>query len=249
MPTPFMHLHTAEQILATMDNDPCHSLLQQEWPAFYLGSIAPDYQGMCDVPRHESHFYTIPVPDDGPSGYERMLIEHPQLANGANLPSAQAVFVAAYGAHLLLDLIWLHEIVYPFFVTHDNWEGREDRRLSHFILLTYLDQMARNALPTTAVTTLASAQPQNWLPFVDDDCLIKWRNLIVEQLYPSAMSQTVTIYAERLSMTPKAFAACLQDPDWMTAQVFDKIPVAVVQDILQQAVPRSIDLITNYLTN
>jgi hypothetical protein len=59
--------------------------------------------------------------------------------------------------------------------------------------------------------------------------------------------KTVEIYAGRLGISPEQFVANLQDPAWMQAQVFDKIPVDQVQQILQTAVPKSIDLINDYL--
>jgi hypothetical protein len=47
-------------------------------------------------------------------------------------------------------------------------------------------------------------------------------------------------------MTPAEFAASLEDPDWMEAHVFDRLPVAEIQEILQAALPRSVDLLLGY---
>ena len=125
----------------------------------------------------------------------------------------------------MLDLIWLREVVYPFFYLPRDLGDRQKRQLTHFILLTYLDTIALNALPETAVSTLAAADSKQWLPFIDDAILTEWRDMLVTQLQPGAPVKTVEIYAGRLRASPVEFAANLQDPAWMQAQVFDKIPV------------------------
>lgn len=249
MPTPFMHLHVAEQIYTlagSMGNGRLQSTLAADWPAFYLGSVAPDVNAISTITRETTHFYDMPPARDE-MAYPTMLAQYPQLNNLAEMPSAQVIFVAAYSAHLMLDLIWLREIVYPFFYLPKHLGDRRQRQLTHFILLTYLDTIALNALPETAVSTLAAANPTGWAPFIPDAILGDWQAMLAAQLVPGATAQTVEIYAGRLGMSPAEFAANLQDPVWMQAQVFDMIPVAQVQQILQTAVPQSLDLITNYL--
>lgn len=249
MPTPFMHLHIAEQIkerATYRGNGRLQSVLKAEWPAFYLGSVAPDVNAISAIPRAGTHFYEMPPADDE-MAYPTMLRQYPQLARVGTMPAAQAICVAAYSAHLMLDLIWLREVVYPFFYLPKDLGDRQQRRLTHFILLTYLDTIALNALPETAVTTLAAAKTTQWLPFIEDAILTEWRDLLVDQLRPGAPVKTVEIYAKRLGMSPAEFAADLQDPDWMQARVFSKIPVDKVQQILQTAVPKSVALIRNYL--
>lgn len=250
MPTPFMHLHIAEQILsmaAADGNGRLHQTLAAEWPAFYLGSVAPDVNAISTLPREDTHFYDVP-PAPGETAYGAMLAQYPQLTNLAAMSPGQAVCVAAYSAHLLLDLVWLREVVYPFFYKADHLGDRKQRQLTHFILLTYLDTIAFDALPQTAVSTLAAAQSNQWLPFIDDTILTTWQGMLVDQLQPGAAVKTIEIYAGRLKMSPAEFAANLQNPDWMQAQVFGKIPVAQVQNILQTAVPRSVEFIRSYLS-
>lgn len=246
-----MHLHIAEQIYETVSangNGRLQTSLAAEWPAFYLGSVAPDVNAISTLPRASTHFYDIP-PDPDETAYGTMLAQYPQLADLAAMPPGQAICVAAYSAHLMLDLIWLREVVYPFFYLAEDLGDRQQRRLTHFILLTYLDTIALDRLPETAVSTLAAAQSNHWLPFIDDEILVAWQEMLVAQLQPGTPVKTVEIYAGRLKITPEEFAANLQDPTWMQEQVFDKIPVHEVQQILQTAVPKSIDLINEYLGN
>ncbi|MEM7114250.1 MAG: zinc dependent phospholipase C family protein [Chloroflexota bacterium] len=250
MPTPFMHLAIAEQVQERLrpdgQNGRLATLLSQNWSPFYLGSVVPDLSAISDVAREATHFYKIPIPPDVHAVPE-MLAANPELADVASLTPEHAVFIAGYSAHLLLDVIWLREIVYPFFVIHDSWSDQQSRRVAHFILLTYFDQHDRRALPKTADRILAAAQSNNWLPFAPDDAINRWQAMLVEQLHPGAPSETINIYAERVGMTPTHFAASLNDPDWMADQVFGKIPVDQVRAVLQTAVPRTIDLINDYL--
>jgi Zinc dependent phospholipase C len=249
MPTPFMHLHIAEQIYqlaAANGNGRLQTCLSAEWPAFYLGSVAPDVNAISDIPRAGTHFYEVPPPREA-MAYPTMLAQYPQLKNLSTMPAGQAVCVAAYSTHLMLDLIWLREVVYPFFYLPKALGSRQERRLIHFILLTYLDKIALDALPQTAVSTLAAANSRQWLPFIDDAVLNQWRDMLVAQLEPGAPVKTAEIYAERLGMTVTEFSTNLLNPRWMQTQLFDKIAVDKVQAILQTAVPQSLELTINYL--
>ena len=250
MPTPFMHLHMAEQIHSQMEQtEDGHLALQkieQEWPAFYLGSIAPDVNSISEIARETTHFYAMP-PSPEHQAHQEMLQQFPELAYSDELRNETAVFLAAYQAHLLLDLIWLREVVHPYFVQAENFESRKQRWLTHFILLTYLDTLALAALPKTAVFTLAKAQTNHLLPFMGASVLTNWRDMIVEQLQPNSPVKTIEIYAQRIGISSEEFAANLDDQTWMAIHVFDKIPVDEVQDRLTEAVPRSIKIISNYL--
>lgn len=251
MPTPFMHLQIAEEIRSKLEARPASNgrlpvLLRREWPAFYLGSVAADFPSITGTPRVASHFYDMP-PSPHAEAHETMLATYPELADANSLPPDQAVFVAAYGIHLMLDLMWFRQILMPYFVEAPHLGDRQQRRLVHFILLTYLDTLALAALPATAMETLAAAEPHNWLPFTDDTVLARWRDVLVAQLQPGAPVQTVSIYAERLGISPEAFAANLRDRQWMAANVFAKVPVDKIQARLVAAVPESIDLLREYL--
>jgi hypothetical protein len=154
------------------------------------------------------------------------LAAYPQLADGAALPPEQALFVAAYSVHLMVDLIWFRDVLIPYFVNAKQWASAfEERRMVHQMVLTYLDKLAYDALPETAVTTLSSAVPNQWLPFVSDEALRQWQDLLVAQLEPTGELETINVYAGRLGMTPAAFAANLNSPAWMDEHVFRYIPI------------------------
>ncbi|MBE2197432.1 MAG: hypothetical protein IAE79_02405 [Anaerolinea sp.] len=252
MPTPFTHLQIAEQIRRQVVADGrspdgrLAELLQTEWPAFYLGSVAPDVQTISGAPRPQTHFYDIPPAPDS-QAYPLMLATYPELADAATLLPAQAVFVAAYNAHLLLDLVWYRQISLPYFVDAAGLGSRDHRRLLHHTLLTYLDKQAYLSLPDTAVTTLAAAQPAHWLPFVTDADLLAWRDLLVAQLQPGAALQTAAVYAGRLHLSPAILTAYVDDPTWLHAHLFRSIPLDQVQAQLATAVGASVQCVKTYL--
>lgn len=243
-----MHLHIAELIRAKVgENGRLASALSASWPAFYLGSVAPDCQELAGISREATHFYGLP-PEPGNLAYPRMLAQYPQLADGAVLPPEQATFVAAYSVHLMYDLIWFREVLLPYFVNAPQWtEAFEERRMVHQILLTYLDKLAYESLPETAVTTLSAAVPNHWLPFASDEVLCQWQKGLVAQLEPAGELETINVYAGRLGITPAEFAANLDSPEWMDAHVFSNVPVMEIQQKLETAVIDSIALISHYL--
>ena len=243
-----MHLHIAELIREQAgDNGRLSSTLSASWPAFYLGSVAADCQELAGVSREATHFYGIP-PEPGNLAYPRMLAQYPQLADGAALPPEQAMFVAAYSVHLMYDLIWFRDVLLPYFVNAKQWASAfEERLMVHQVVLTYLDKLAYDSLPETAVTTLSSAVPNHWLPFISDKALCQWQDLLVAQLEPAGELETINVYAGRLGITPDAFAANLNSPDWMDTHVFQYIPVGEIQAKMETAVTDSIALICDYL--
>lgn len=245
-----MHLQVAERIRAHEHlPPPIANLIDREKPAFYLGNVAADFQTISDVPRDATHFYQLP-PAPETVAHERMIQLNPQLADATTLPAAQAVFIAAYRAHLLLDQVWYWRVLIPYFVEARDWHVDHRRRfLVHNTLLTYLDKLAFESLPAAAGATLAAARPDNWLPFAGDGDLIRWRDMLASQLRPGAAIQTIAIYAERLRITPKTFAANLEDASWMQREVFDKAPLEEINAIITGAVNQSVTLISNYLCN
>ncbi|MCA9981420.1 MAG: hypothetical protein KDD89_11315, partial [Anaerolineales bacterium] len=143
MPTPFMHLYMAEQVrhhVQKMSHTAVlHRLLCAEWAAFYLGSVAPDFQAICHVPRETTHFYPIPPEPDDEGAFDRLLAQYDFLTAVGDLSPAHAVFIAGYGAHLLYDLIWDSAILTPRFRLAE-WDEVRARFMGYNTLLTYLDR-------------------------------------------------------------------------------------------------------------
>ena len=221
------------------------SALEESWPAFYLGSVAPDYQTICGIPRAETHFYSMP-PESRSQGPRKILAEYPQLLPGRSLEPGQAMCMAAYLVHLQLDLNWHYDVVLPYFANAAVVGDPRQGYLLHLILLTYLDQVAFHSLPDTAPAVLSAAEYDHWLPFATDDQIGAWHEFLLEQMGPDAATQTVQIFAGRLRMTPDEFSAKLSDLDWMNRELFSRIPVAKIQRQLIESVSQCLDLVEAY---
>ncbi len=246
MPTPFMHLQMAEAIGIHADLHPdARDLLAAHRSEFYLGSVAPDVQTVSRVPRVQTHFYDLP-PETDDKAYPKMLARYPRL-NSKSLPPNKAVFVSAYCAHLMLDLRWYYEVLIPYFIDPPSWDDNHQRFVVHNTLLTFLDKSAANSLPSDVAQVLDSIDEGGWLPFVENEDLMKWRDILVDQLRPGAPLRTIEIYASRLYMSPEEFAANLNQPAWMDEHLFRRVPVPAVKEMLASAVPESVKLINDYL--
>lgn len=242
-----MHLLAAERIrdhpyLGTN----VRNLLYRYYPAFYFGNVAPDYQWLCDIPRETTHFYTLPLTDNW-DATQAMFANYPELLEAAALPREQAVFVAGYCTHLLLDLRWYRDILIPFFVETAGWQDHFQRFVAHHTLLTYLDSQAVSLLPDDARAILAAAEPHHWLPFADNIDLLRWQSMLVAQLEPSAPLQTAVIYADRLSISADEYMARLAEPEWMDENLFNRVAVGEVEDILVNSVSESALFVNTYL--
>lgn len=247
MPTPFMHLYMAERVLADdRVADELSTLLRSELSAFYFGNVAPDFQVIADVKRQETHFYPIPAEIGDYGAFERMQAAYPQFADPAGLSRREAVMTAAYGAHLIYDLVWNHHILAPCFLDQE-WGTPLERFTAHVVLLAYLDRVSLRELPESAEGVLEAAVFEGWLPFDGEGKLAEWQELLVAQLRPEGEAQTIEIFASRLRMEPAAFSANLNDPDWMAEHVFQHASLAHVAEVDQLALTKSVALLVDYL--
>lgn len=245
-----MHLQLSEEmrLLALGRQDLDHrlgSILVDAWPAFCLGSVAPDYQTICGVPRAETHFYAMP-PQSRWQGQQNMLAQYPQLYPSKSLKPDKAAFVAAYLVHLRLDLNWHYDVVIPYFANTSVVGDLRQGYLLHVILLTYFDGLAFQSLPDPVSTALANAEYDHWLPYVANDQLDAWRKFLLEQMAPGATTQTIQIFADRLRMTPDEFTVKLNDRDWMNRELFSRIPVSKIQCQLMKSMSECLDLVETY---
>jgi len=123
-----MHLQIAERIRQDGGLDSgMLGQIEDQLPAFYLGNVAPDYQTITSTPRVKTHFYNLP-PGPEEDACREMLEQYPALRNSDIVSSAQAMFVAAYCCHLLLDLRWYREILIPYFLSPGDWTKEPSNR-------------------------------------------------------------------------------------------------------------------------
>ena len=248
MPTPFMHLDYAERIVRNRSiPNSTVELLKANWPAFYLGSIAADYQSICDVPREVTHFYPVPLLPEH-DALATLFEKNRALSDVEQLSAETMTFIAAYLAHLHFDLVWYRQIMLPFFAFNPLFEGveRRERFTVHNILLTYLDRQALSALPDSAENSLAAATCPTKIDFINPEQLDRFRSQVAGQLLPGAPIITVQLYADRMGISASEFGQHLADSSWMQTEVFDRIPLNQVLDIFEQTISECVEIIVNY---
>lgn len=247
MPTPFNHLRIAADLLATPGlAAEVRTLIQHHWPAFLLGNIAPDVQSITGAPREATHFFPVPI-GNAPSAASRLFAEHPTLAHPQPLPPAQAAFLAGYLAHLEFDQHWVRAIFEPVFGPEQTWGTFAERLYLHNALRSYWDFGDLAALPDETATALSAAQPAAWLPFVADDDLARWRDLIADQLHTGTGAEgTLRVFAERMQVEPATLAALVHSPAAMAERVFSRVAWEEVLAYRVQALAASAQLLTAY---
>lgn len=248
MPTPFYHLSIATELLDSPAlPEAIRSLLQQQRCAFFLGKTAPDVQSLSGQPRHETHFYRIPLVESNPP-WERLFSSYPQLARADQLPPDQAVFMAGYICHLQADIIWIKELFLPYFLPLLTKIRRKQVGYLHNVLRSYLDERILHDLQQDVGQCLMDVQAENWLPFVQAKYLTEWRNFIAGQLMPGAKVQTVEVFAARMKMPVEALLELLHSESRMESEIFSFIPYQVLVEYRLKLVSSNLELLGEYFS-
>lgn len=247
MPTPFYHLALAGAMLADQRLQPsARELLTETHAAFIFGNTAPDVQTMSGDDRIATHFFHVPLRDKTPA-YETMFARHSQLSVAAVLPKEQSAFIIGYICHLLLDQLWIGEILEPYFGFRATWENLRERLFLHNVMRIHLDRQDLAQLPSDLDVVLAHVQPTAWLPFVEDQHLRAWRDFLSVQLAPDADIQTVAVFAERMGRAPSEFETLLDSPQRLQTRLWENIPESELTSFRQRALAKSIELVHSYL--
>jgi hypothetical protein len=245
MPTPFNHLLIARDFLNAPELDSAlRAALEAERPAFLLGNIAPDVQTVSGQTREATHFFPVPL-DGAPPAHQVIFRRHPALAAPARLPPAQAAFFTGYLVHLEFDQCWISDIFAPVFGPEQTWDTFGERLYLHNALRAHWDASDLARLPETTGPQLSAAQPRAWLPFVGDEPLARWRDLVADQLHSGA-ARTIEVFAERMGVDPARFARLLNSPEEMEQRVFAHVSPERLARYRALALARSLDLIRVY---
>ncbi|MBM4424065.1 MAG: zinc dependent phospholipase C family protein [Chloroflexi bacterium] len=243
MPTPFYHLSLVRDLLVAGQLPP---LLGDEWPAFCLGNIAPDAQNISGQTRAATHFFDVPMTDLTPA-WHVMFHRFPRLADPAPLSPAHAAFVAGYLCHLALDQVWIADIFDPVFGEHAGWDSFRRRLFLHNVLRVYLDRLDLPKLQNGTGGALREARPRDWLPFLADDALSRWRDFVADQLADGGESQTIEVFAARMRVAPAEFESLLQSPAAMQENIFRRLPFSSLNTFRQRGLDRTLEVIAEYL--
>jgi len=247
VPTPFYHLHVAEDLLNHPDlTDPAFSILKAYRGEFFLGNTAPDVQTVSGQDRRVTHFFDLPIRTGAVPAWEKMLALNPSLIRPANLPPSQAAFLAGYLCHLQADWLWVLEIFAPVFGPGNTWKSFEQRLYLHNVLRSYLDGKIIGSVPSGMGTDLRLASPAGWLPFVEDVYLCQWRDFLAQQLQPGALVRTVEVFAARQGIPAEAYYQLINSEERLDREIFIRLPRAALVDYRQRLLEKNVSLIHAY---
>ena len=145
----------------------------------------------------------------------RLLRRHPALRRPRD--EAHRIFLAGYVAHLGMDEIWTRQLFWPRFRQNGWGPDRRARVYALHVLLSWLDERDYQVPNAAIAQALAQARPARWLPFLADDDLLAWRDLILRQLQGS--SETLAILSRRVGATSAEFRALLDDSPALQQQL------------------------------
>ena len=250
VPTPFYHLSLAHEISEHPSLSPdLRSMLRTHRGAFFLGNTAPDVQVLSGQNRRVTHFFSVPAHSGGHVPWNRMLLEYPGLNRPGDLSPASAAFIAGYLCHLQADWIWILDIFQPGFGPDQTWETFTKRLYLHNVLRAYLDVKVLEDLPSDVATQLRLTQPDQWLPFVQDKLLIKWRDFLCDQLQPGESIKTVEVFASRQGVDPEEFHSLLRSEERMEVNIFKHVTRQQLDIYRERLIAQNVDLLDDYLNN
>jgi hypothetical protein len=221
------------------------TLLRSAWGAFLLGSVAPDARVSSGISRVDTHFFEY-TPSIDPPPVSAMLTRHPGLRHSApndEKEAARVAFVAGYAGHLAMDEIWCVDMLFPHFIHGHEWNGHSDAMLTLHVLLSHLDERDLQQLPAGEHYYLMSAEPCRWLPFMPDEALRGWRDIIAAQLPPAGASRTLEILGKRVGLSVEEMAGYVTSKARMDEIVWSTIPaerLAAAEEAMYVAVRRTV---------
>jgi hypothetical protein len=217
--------------------------------AFLLGAISPDVRTVSGQAREATHFFTIP-PTSSTEGPDAMLAAYPDLNPAASLNPVRAAFVAGYITHLVMDQTWLEVVVMPgLFVDGLTWGVHHPNWRLYSILMTWLEYRAAPRVQPETAGYLGSALPDHWLPFVEDEHLIKWRDHVIRMMQGVGPRRTSEIFARSNDMSPDELEALVLSEDRMAAEAYPTVAPDRLATFEADTARRSLDAVLRYLAD
>ncbi len=245
MPTPFTHLANAKQLLADSGLLPNQrALLEQHWGAFLLGSIAPDAHSKASgLKRSDTHFFEY-TPKVDPPAEDVLFASYPELVTVND--SAHAAFIAGYLGHLAMDEVWCERVIMPIRLA-EHWGSRTVRQLVIVLLVGVVDGRDYAVLPTSYHVALSETQPQDWLPFLSDEAIVAWGQLVAGQIAPDGVPFTTDILGRTIPMAQAELAALLESPVKLQSKLWDYFSQARLAEAEAAAYQHMRSVVCTYL--
>jgi len=247
MPTPFMHLSATHRLLQD-ESVPLNLRMHLKYPehlgAYLLGNVAPDARVSGGLERANTHFFDY-AETITPHAVDTMLTTHPQLRTAQG---AQQAFVCGYIGHLAMDVVWAEAMLYPYFYMQKDWADTNTRYLMLHVLLCHMDERDYQQWDAGYNALLAAATPQKWLPFLGDQDLIAWRDIIARQIVSENASETLAVLGKRVPVGEAGLAAYLKDEAKLNTDLFAYVPLAAIAKVEEIMYHAMIKYVIEYLS-
>ena len=115
----------------------------------------------------------------------------------------------------------------------------------HNVLRTHLDQQLYPCINPQMGVYLQSLKPDHWLPFVRDEHLIEWKDILADQLAPDGEAKTSQIFAERLGLPVEKFYAFIGSPQRLQDELYAYVPATIEIRYHQQIIWESVRQLNN----
>ena len=249
MPTPFYHLSLAAELLdcGELPTFAAEPLIDQRC-AFFFGKTAPDVQTLSGQPRSETHFYWLPLADQL-LPWRQLLKRFPELADPAGLDPARAAFTAGYLCHLQADILWIEKISMPYFISLVGWKKRKREKIFlHNVLRAYLDEKILPDLPADLAECLRLVKADDWIPVLQNDDLIRWRDYLADQLSPEGVTHTVELFASRQGIPVEEFTALLHSEERLERDLFSFVSRDTLVEYREAVIAENLVLLKQYFS-
>lgn len=247
MPTPFMHLAATHRLL---HDDALPAAIRQTLTnpkhlgAYLLGNVAPDARVSGGLKREDTHFFEYAAKID-PHPYAAMMKKHPALQTATG---AQQAFVCGYLAHLAMDVVWAEDMLFPLFYAQTHWADPTTRYIMLHVLLSLLDERDYQQWDAAYNSALAKAKPRHWVPFLRDDDLAAWRDLIARQITTPDSSETVAVLGARIPIGAQGLRALMDDTERLETELYAYVPQASIAAIEENMYRAMINQVLAYMS-
>lgn len=221
MPFSQTHLLAAYKLL----NDAQYDWIQDDKAvaAFLFGSVAPDTRVVSGQSRESTHFFTIP-PQSNSFSPSTMLAAWHELADPAALRADHAALIAGYLTHLVMDEVWVEDVVLPcLFIEGEPWGPQHQNWHIYNATIAYLDYKAARQLPAEIVAQVGGANIVDTLPFIDNDPMFTWRTHVSERI-ASNQFRSIEFAARNCDIPEEEMRSLVTSEENMAREVYPIVP-------------------------
>ena len=248
MPSIGSHMARAHVIAEALRND----AIDADRGAYYFGSSAPDIRVITRRDRRETHFFDLDQMAAQDS-VEAMFEQHPTLRQSQALDPSTLAFMAGYLTHLAMDETYIETLYRDYFgarssLRDDLRAPLLDRALQYELNRRELEQ---GAVMRTIREALAQCPTANGVPFIADEHLAEWRDVVVDfasqgptwDRFPGMMN----IHLKRAGFTDAEIEQAVADGPALVAESLGHVGESRVAEFVDDATERATERVRRYL--